>query len=156
MAANNTSSLQWKLFLFGIVKIPLIGFCRPRVHEISDEHISIKIPLNRRTRNHVKSMYLGVMSIGADLATGFLAYHLLINRNLKAAPVFKSMKVDYLKRAESDVYFICSEGKAISEMIDEMERTAERINKVVTINAMCNDECVAVFEMELSMKLKPA
>jgi hypothetical protein len=156
MAANNVSSLQWKLFLFGIVKIPLIGFCRPRVHEVSDTHISIKIPLKRRTRNHVKSMYLGVMSIGADLASGFLAYHLLLNKNLNAAPVFKTMKVEYLKRAESAVYFNCNEGAAISEMIDEMERTGERVNKVVTINAMCNDECVAIFEMELSMKLKQA
>ena len=45
------------------------------------------------------------------------------------------MKVEYLKRAESDVYFNCNEGVAISEMIDEMERTGERVNKVVTINA---------------------
>jgi hypothetical protein len=96
------------------------------------------------------------MSIGADLASGFLAYHLLLNKNLNAAPVFKTMKVEYLKRAESAVYFNCNEGAAISEMIDEMERTGERVNKVVTINAMCNDECVAIFEMELSMKLKQA
>jgi hypothetical protein len=153
MAVNTAKSLQWKIFLFGLFKIPLIGFCRPRLHRISETSISVKIPLNRRTRNHVGSMYLGVMSIGADLASGFLAYHLLECRNLKAAPVFKSMKVDYFKRAESDVYFECNQGADINQMIDEMESTNERVNKFVTVIGICNDEEVARFEMELSLKL---
>lgn len=154
MSNNSKGSLQWKLYLFGFFRIPLIGFCRPQIHQLSVNNISVRIPLIRRTKNHVNSMYLGVMSIGADLASGFLAYHLLQTRGLKAAPVFKSMKADYFKRAESAVYFNCDQGPEISNMIDEMESTGERVNQLVTVKAMCNDELVAQFEMELSMKLK--
>lgn len=154
MRNNSKGGLQWKLYLFGFFRIPLIGFCWPQIHQLSVNAISVRIPLIRRTKNHVNSMYLGAMSIGADLASGFLAYHLLQSRGLKAAPVFKSMKVEYLKRAEAAVYFNCDQGAEISQMIDEMERTGERVNKTVSVNAMCNNELVATFEMELSMKLR--
>jgi hypothetical protein len=99
-------------------------------------------------------MYLGVLSIGADLASGFLAYYLLELQGLKAAPVFKSMKAEYIKRAEDDVYFECADGEKIQSMIEEMKQSGDRVNLPVKIQAMCKNECVAQFEMELSMKLR--
>ena len=154
MRSKITKKLQWKVFLFGLIKIPLIGFCRPRIEEVSETRISVKIPLNRRTRNHVNSMYLGVMTVGADLATGFLAYYLLQLQGLNAAPVFKSMKAEYFKRAEDAVYFVCEEGDTIQAMIQRMIDTKERENQPIMVKAMCNNELVAQFEMELSMKLR--
>ncbi|MFT5480591.1 MAG: acyl-coenzyme A thioesterase PaaI-like protein [Bacteroidia bacterium] len=154
MRSKIVKQLQWKVFLFGLFKIPLIGFCRPRIEEISESSISVKIPLNRRTRNHVKSMYLGVMTVGADLASGFLAYYLLETKGLTAAPVFKSLKAEYFKRAEDAVYFVCNEGQTIQSMIQTMEATKERVNQMITVKAVCKDELVAQFEMELSMKLR--
>ena len=154
MRSKEVKRLQWKVFLFGLFKIPLIGFCRPRIHEISESSISVRIPLNRRTRNHVNSMYLGVMTVGADLATGFLAFYLLQTKGLIAAPVFKSLKAEYFKRAEGAVYFECEDGQTIHYMIQEMQETKERVNQMVTVKAMCKEELVAQFEMELSMKLR--
>ncbi len=147
-------NLNWKLFLFGFAKIPAIGFCRPKVTAISEKAISVKIPLRRKTRNHVGSMYLGVMTVGADLASGFLAFYLLELRGLKAAPVFKSMQAEYFKRAEDDVNFVCGDGDRIAEMLDKMEQTKERVNRMVVVSAMCNNDEVARFTMELSMKLR--
>lgn len=148
------AAMRWKLFLFGLFKIRLIGYCRPQLLEVTEEHIKIRIRLNRRTRNHVGSLYLGVMSIGADLASGFLAFYLLEMMGLKAAPVFGSMKAEYLKRAEGDVIFICSEGPAIQKMIDASVQTGERSTQSVRISAMCLGEEVATFDMGLSFKVK--
>ena len=58
---------------FGIFKVPLIWYCRPKVIEHTDEKIEIKIALKRRTRNHLGSMYFGVLAVGADITGGFLA-----------------------------------------------------------------------------------
>lgn len=59
--------------LFGITKVPMIWYCRPKVIEHTDEKIEIKIPLKRKTKNHLGSMYFGVLAVGADITGGFLA-----------------------------------------------------------------------------------
>ena len=144
---------NWQLFLFGRFKIPLIGYCRPRIKELTGSMVRIRIPLIDRTRNHVNSMYLGVMTVGADLASGFLAFHILRVKGLKASPVFKSMNAEYYKRAEGEVDFVCKQGASIDSMIDEMQATGERVNRPIQVTALCYGEEVARFDMELSMKL---
>ncbi len=147
-------SLQRKLFLFGIFKIPLIGFCRPRIVSIDDDSIAIRIPFRRRTRNHVGSMYLGVLTIGADLASGFLAFYLVENQGYKTSPVFAGMKAVYHKRAEGDVTFVCEDGAEMKSMIERAKESGERVTSPVQVKAICLDEVVAEFEMEISFRLK--
>lgn len=143
---------NWQLFLFGRFKIPVIGFCRPRVKELTNKMVRIYIPLRPRTRNHVGSLYLGVMTVGADLASGFLAFHLLKKLGIKASPVFKSMKAEYHKRAEAGVDFVCKQGGLIEEMIAEMQKTGERVTQTIVVEGYCQKELVASFQMELSFK----
>lgn len=151
---SDLKQLRWELWLFGKFKIPAIGFVRPSIAELSNSKIDIRIPLRRRTRNHVGSMYLGVMTVGADLASGFLAYYIAKSKRIKVAPVFKSMHAEYFKRAEADVHFVCSQGQEIEEMLQEMQDTKERVNRPIVVEAHCNKELVAQFTMELSMKSK--
>ena len=61
------------LKIFGITKIPLLFFCRPKIIELDSKVVEIKIPLKRRTKNHLNSMYFGALSVGADITGGFLA-----------------------------------------------------------------------------------
>jgi hypothetical protein len=42
-------------------KIPLIALVRPQVVEMGDDRCVIRIPLRRRTRNHLGSMYFGAL-----------------------------------------------------------------------------------------------
>ncbi|MEE8437387.1 MAG: DUF4442 domain-containing protein, partial [Candidatus Neomarinimicrobiota bacterium] len=58
---------------FGWRKVAMIYYCRPRIAELDDNRIEVIIPLKRRTRNHVKSLYIGAMTVGTDLAVGMLA-----------------------------------------------------------------------------------
>ena len=60
--------------LIGLFKIRMIGFIRARLVEYNDEKTVIKIPLNRRTRNHLGSIYVGALATGADVTGAYIAF----------------------------------------------------------------------------------
>ncbi len=146
--------MRWKLFLLGLVRIPIIGFVRPTLISINNEEIVVSISLRRRTKNHLNSMYFGALAVGADVAAGILAYYHseLLQRKISLA--FKGMNAEFLKRAESDIRFVCSEGKRIETMLQTCISSGERQNESVTVFALNNfGEEVAIFEMILSLKV---
>lgn len=146
--------MRWKLFLLGLVKIPIIGFVRPKLISVNSDEIAISISLRRRTKNHLNSMYFGALAVGADVAAGILAfYHSEIhNKNISLA--FKGMNAQFLKRAESTIRFVCSEGKILENMVMNSINSGERQNESVTVYAVNEqNENVAIFEMIVSLKV---
>ena len=60
---------------------------------IDPEHtLSVRIPLNRRNRNHVNAMYFGVLNVGSDLAAGLLAARYAANSGVQVVPEFAGLK----------------------------------------------------------------
>jgi acyl-coenzyme A thioesterase PaaI-like protein len=154
----NKSSIKkyaMMLRLMGIFKIPMIGYVKPRLQNITDEEVIIKIKLRRRTKNHLKSMYFGALAVGADVTAGLHAFYFCDELNVKPSFAFKGMKAEFLKRAETDVVFSCSEGLLIREQVLKAIQTNERQNHWVKVEAKdTNGELVALFEMEISVKIK--
>ena len=145
------------LKFFGITKIPLLWFCRPKIISLNNRNVEIKIPLKRRTKNHLGSMYFGALSVGADITGGFLAMMCIQQKRSKVALIFKDFKADFLKRAEGDVHFKCNEGGAISSLVDKTIQSGNRENMVVHIDAFVpsiSEDIVAKFELTLSLKEK--
>lgn len=146
------------LWLFGLLKIRLIWFVAPRIVEYNEKRTVVRIPLNWRTRNHLGSMYLGVLTVGADIASGFYAFHSSRTKGLKISLAFKSLSADFISRPESDVYFIADAGTQVDEMIAESKQTGERINTGIEVKAVTDfggaSNEVAKFRMELSIKAK--
>jgi acyl-coenzyme A thioesterase PaaI-like protein len=144
--------------LFGWAKVPLIYYVGPKVIEMSEERIEICIPLRRRTKNHMNCMYFGALSIGADLASGALAMHLIDSQKLKLSLLFKDFKADFLKRAEGDVHFICDEGANIKKVLVEASQSGERMNFPIRVRAVVpkfsKEESVAEFVLTMSLKRK--
>ena len=143
--------------LFGVTKVPMIWYCRPKVIEHNDEKIEIQIPLKRRTKNHLGSMYFGVLAVGADITGGFLAMDPIQDSGRNIALIFKDFKADFLKRPEGDVHFICKDGLAIKELVDKVTHSTERHNYKLNIEAIVpsiSSEVVARFELTLSLKDK--
>ncbi len=149
---------QANLFLqvFGFTKVPMIFYCRPRVLELNEKRAVIKIPYGRRTKNHLNSMYFGALCVGSDIAGGMIAMYIMNKKKLKLSLAFKDLKVEFLKRPETDVYFTCEDGDKISEMIRKSIETGERINEPVFIKASIspepNAEAYATFVLTLSLK----
>ena len=143
---------------FGFFKVPLIFYCRPKIVNISEESVTLKIPLLRRNKNHVGSMYIGALSVGADLSSAILALNLVNKSKVKIIPIFKDLSAKFLKRAEGDVHFVCNEGKKIQSMIEEVVDKKIRINQLINVTAYVpdklGDEPIAEFSLTLSIKAK--
>lgn len=152
---KNFKKLKWQLFLLGVFKIPMIGYTRPKLIEINDETVKVKVKLSRRNRNHLNSMYFGALAVGADIAGGIHTFYYGEKKNVKLSFSFKDMKVEFIKRAETDVLFICNDGEIIRQMIEKSKISKERQNQKVKVTAL-NDkfETVALFELGVSLKVK--
>lgn len=147
---------NWKreLRLLGLFKIPMVGYTRPRITELDTEHCIIRIRLTRRTKNHLGSMYFGALSVGADLSPGLLCFYLAEQQGVRISFAFKAVEGTFIKRAETAVYFECSDAKIISQSISDSKSSGERMNQPVRVSAK-NDlgEEVASFIMTLSVKV---
>ena len=135
----------------------MIWYCRPKVIEHTDERIEIKIPLKRKTKNHLGSMYFGALAVGADITGGFLAMNPIQESGRKINLIFKDFKADFLKRPEGDVHFICNDGLAVIELVETVAKSNERHNFKLSIDAIVpslSPEIVAKFELTLSLKDK--
>lgn len=151
--------LKHTLFVrsFGLFKIPLIFFIGPAVEELTESRCQIRIPLNYRTKNHLNSMYFGVLAAGADLAGGLIAMQMIQQGGNDVSLVFKDFKAEFLKRAEGDTIFICEQGLEIKQLVQQARQTEERVEMPVNIVARVPSqgaEDVAHFILTLSLKKK--
>jgi acyl-coenzyme A thioesterase PaaI-like protein len=151
---RETISLRW----FSLTKIPLLFYVGVVVTEVTPERMVVRIPLRRRTKNHLGSMYFGALCAGADCAGGAFAMYLIRQQRENIALVFKDFQAEFLKRAEGDVDFCCDQGKEISDLVSQAIATSERVEKqiavVATVPSLSN-EPVARFKLTLSLKRRP-
>ncbi len=158
MKLSNLVQAKRFLWTLGFFKIPLIFFCRPKIHEINDKKCVIKIPFRRRVKNHVNSMYIGALTVGADLVGGLLAMRHIEKTEKKIVLIFKNIHADYLKRVQGDAYFTCNDGIKVREAVQLAAETGERQNVpvdiTVTVPSQSGDEPVAKYTLTLSIKDK--
>ena len=142
--------------LFGLTKIPLLAYCKPSVIELNEDRSIVMIPLSRRTKNHLNSMYFGVLAVGADIGGGLIAMDIIRRSGKNNSLVFKDFKADFLKRPTGDVHFVCEDGPAIKDLVERCLETKERENLAVKVKAIVPsinpDEVVADFTLTLSLK----
>ena len=148
----------WGVRLFGLRKIPLIWFVKPEVLQMDSDGVVIRIPFRRRVKNHLGSMYFGVLAVGADLAGGLVAMSNIRASGRNVALIFKDMHADFLKRAEGDTLFTCLDGSAVGKLVEDAIASGERVEMpvhiVATVPEHRGDEAVARFRLTLSLKLK--
>ena len=72
--------------------------------------------------------------------------------------VFKDFKAEFLKRAEGDTVFTCTQGQQIRELVHKAleldDRVEMAVNVVATVPSKSGDEPVARFVLTLSLKRK--
>ena len=155
---NILSRFKFFLWKFGHFNVPLIGHLKPRLIKLTDTEIIVCLPLRRRSRNHLNSMYFGALSVGADLAGGLHSFYHANQKQVDASIVFKAFHAQFLRRPESDVYFVCLDGAKVEAMLDESQKTGERVTQPIEIKAYTDypalTELVAEFILELSVKIR--
>jgi acyl-coenzyme A thioesterase PaaI-like protein len=147
--------MNLRLWWLGFRYIPLLGATRSKILVLDEEKVVTLIKLRRKTKNHLGSMYFGALAMGADTAAGLHAFAFAEQMKLKLHFSFKDSKMDFLRRAESDIRFICKEGIAIKKAIKEAAEKKERINLSVLVEALDDkDELVSTMQMTLSLRVK--
>ena len=153
-SAPTLSAIRWKLFWLGVFKIPLLYFVRPKLISINSNEVYVKINLRRHTKNHLNSMYFGALAVGADVAAGIHAFYFAEKHNKKISFSFKSMNVEFIQRAETNITFFCSQGQLIEQAILDSCNEKQRKNQLIEVSAFdLNHVLVAQFSMELSIKV---
>lgn len=80
--------------------VPLVGTAGLRFDELSAERAIVVIQNRRRVQNHIRGVHAAAMALLAETATGFaLGLHLPDDK----LPLIRSMKIDYVRRAEGDL-----------------------------------------------------
>lgn len=133
----------------------MMFYVKPSVMEISTERVVVRIPLRRRTSNHLGSMYFGALSVGADCAVGVLTLHLIKQQPEHVSLIFKNCHAEFHKRAEGDVDFCCIQGHEIASLIARAAASDERVEMMVDVIATVpdqGDDPVATFKLTLSLK----
>jgi len=135
----------------------LLYFVKPSIVEVNDARCEIRIPLNWRTRRRdIGAMYLGTLCMGADVASGLIAFHLQRTRGLRVSFIFKDLRAEFLKRAEGDVHFSCDEGANVVALVERAIASGEReettVNVIARVPKKLGEEPVARFAMTLSVK----
>lgn len=143
--------------LFTLLKVPLVAWLRPVVEELTPERCVLRLPLNRRSRNHVGSMYVGALCTGAEVCMAVLLFQRIFNEKLPLVMVARTLDARFLRRAMGDVYFTCEGGAVIESVVQKAMETGERQEAEVTIVAHVpsdGPDPVARFRTVLSAKRK--
>ncbi len=149
--------LNFYLRIISFWKIPLLFYCRPKIIFLDSNSVKFRIKLNRRVKNHLGSMYLGALAVGADIASGYFAFHYLQKHKKSISLIFKDFHADFYRRSMGDVVFTCDMGEEIKDLIDKSLQSTERVNLPVIVRASVptiSDETVAKFTLTLSVKTK--
>lgn len=155
---NFWQRLRYTFFIrgWGCLNVPMIAWLKPKVLEFGDDLVEIELPLRRRSKNHLKSMYFGALCAGADIASGMLAMHAISKDKLPVNLVFADLSAKFLKRAMGDTRFICRDGQKIKALVEETMRTGARVSGTVNVVATCpaisRDDEVAQFALTISIK----
>lgn len=144
--------------LYTFLKIPLLCMVRPTILENNSEKTILKIPLMRRTKNHLGVMYFGVLAMGAEAAVALKAIQAIQESGKRVDYIFKNFKADFLRRAEGDVHFICEQGPAVQALVQKCissgERETQTFNSIALVPSKDATNPVAEFEVTLSVKMR--
>jgi len=144
------------MWWFGHFKIPLVGHVGPRIVEAGDESVVVVVPLRRRSRNHLGSLYFGALALAADVTAALPALARMQERGYRISLVFKDFSAQFLKRADGDTHFTTDQVAEIREFVDRVAVSGQRENLpvrvVATVPSRHGQEPVASFVLTLSMK----
>jgi acyl-coenzyme A thioesterase PaaI-like protein len=134
----------------------MIAWVRPAIVALDDAHCETRMPLRRRTKNHLGSLYFGVMATGADVTCGLLAMHHIRKSGQKLQLSFKDFTIDFKKRVECDARLTCHEGERIAAQVEHAASTGDRVNVPCKVlfyaPAKLGDEVVAEATLTLSLR----
>jgi hypothetical protein len=145
--------IKFRLFLLS--KLPSAFFSGVRVVDVNEEMCSVKVPYKWFSQNPFKSTYFACLSMAAEMSTGVLALAHIHNRKPSVSMLVQKIEGNFVKKATGVTTFICNDGLAIQNTIEDAVNTGE--GKTITATAIGKNqagEVVAEFFITWSFKGK--
>lgn len=146
---------------FSLIKIPLLGFMRPRVIELSKQRSIVRVKLGYVTRNHLGSMYFGALAMGAELSIGVKIFEKIQVDKAPVNFIFKDFDCRFHRRAETAIDFCFLQPEGVDELVEKAVQTGERVEarfegfaveKGKDPNSIADDEKIMSYGLTLSVK----
>jgi len=99
--------------------VPFLGTAGLVFEEVSRERMVVSVKNRKKVQNHIKGVHAAAMALLAETATGFVASMNVPDDKLM---LLKSMKVNYVKRAQGDM-------RAVATLTDEQIRSMYTTDK---------------------------
>ena len=148
-----THPVKGKLFL--LLKLPSAFFSGVRIQSITEERCVVTVPYKWFSQNPFRSTYFACLAMAAEMTTGVLGLMQIMGRKPAVSMLVVSLEANYFKKATDVTTFVCEDGKAIEQLVDEAIATGEaRSMKAKSVGRNKAGEIVAEFYITWSFKAK--
>src|SRR5213596_2840542 len=104
--------------MFMFTKLPAALFSGIRVKYVDEERCEVTVPYKWFTKNPFRSTYFACLSMAAEMSTGILAMSNIYKRKPRISMLVTGIEGKFYKKATGKTEFICLEGNAIKEAIN--------------------------------------
>lgn len=148
-----SNPLRFRLFLF--LKLPSALFSGVRIKFISEEKCVVTVPYKWFSKNPFRSTYFACLAMAAELSTGALAMSNTYKRKPSVSMLVTGMTGEYFKKATGITSFVCRDGLAIRNAIEEtIAQNDSNTITVQTTGTNKNGEVIAIFNFTWSFKVR--
>lgn len=146
--------VRFRLFL--LKNLPAAYFSGVKLQSVTGEKAVVSVPYKWFTRNPFRCTYFACLSMAAEMSTGILAMGNIYKRSPKVSMLVTGVEGKFYKRATEPVSFVCKDGQAIRETIENaVESGKPQTIRVLSSGFNRQNELVADFWVTWSFKLKP-
>lgn len=140
--------------MLSLVKVPMLGLCRPKVISLDSKTAQVQLPYEFLTKNHLGSMYFGVLAMGAELSIALRLLDRMQREKVPVSFIFKDFSCEFLKRAEDDVIFTTDQVVSVDALIDQAIASPDRQNATFDGYAVArkSGEKLMTYKLTISMK----
>ena len=152
---STTRKYHYMVKALSFFKVPLLFATSPKVLELSERETAVYLPLKRKNKNHLGSMYFGALAMGAELSVALMAIKETGESKHKVSFIFKDFKANFLKRGSQGVYFTCEESKGVKALVKKAEQSDERVEQEFKGYAYMDKttkEPILTYSLTLSLK----
>ncbi|HWI92251.1 MAG TPA: hypothetical protein VNT20_13300 [Flavisolibacter sp.] len=144
-----------KFRLLLLKNLPAAYFSGLKIINANQERSVVSIPYKWFTRNPFRCTYFACLSMAAEMSTGILSMANTYKRSPKISMLVTGIEGQFYKRATGLSVFICEEGDAIRQVVEQIIRTNQAQSiKVLSSGFNKQNELIAEFRITWSFKIK--
>lgn len=147
------SPVRFRLFLLS--RLPSAYFSGIRIKSISEEKCVVTVPYKWFSKNPFRSTYFACLAMAAEMSTGALAMANTYKRTPSVSMLVTGMSGEYYKKATGITSFVCRDGIALRDTIEEA--IAANGSNTITVQTTGTNEAgevIAIFSFTWSFKVR--